>query len=70
MKDQLLFELNAFETGLISITYEHDIEGKIPFLDTIVLIEGWKLITDWYQKWTSSSRILNYNSCHSYSFKN
>ena len=38
MKNLLVFELNAFEDGLI-FTYEHDIEGKIPFLDTIVIIE-------------------------------
>lgn len=54
----------------IQFTYELEKEGKLPFLDLLIIRgENGSIHTDFYQKPLSSNRILNYNSAHSLSLK-
>jgi hypothetical protein len=48
----------------LKFTYETEINGSINFLDTTIIREGNKLITNWYRKPTFSGRYINYFSNH------
>ena len=54
----------------IQFTYEMEDNGKLPFLDLLVIKnQDGTISTDFYQKPVSSGRILNYHSAHSMSLK-
>ena len=65
--------LNAFNSfhDRLKFTIEKETDYRLPFLDVLVIrdpLTG-ELITDWYQKPTSSGRILNFKSTHPLSQK-
>ena len=48
----------------LKFTYELESDCKINFLDLTIIRECHKIVTDWYQKPTSSGRVLNFFSNH------
>ncbi|XP_075157659.1 uncharacterized protein LOC142230926 [Haematobia irritans] len=61
---EILTTLNGFHNS-IKFTVEIEKNGRIPYLDTLVIRkENYKLGLDWYQKPTASGRIMNYFSQH------
>lgn len=60
----LLDHFNSF-CSKIQFTMELEVEGELAFLDTLVIrkVDG-SLKTRWFQKPTSSGRLLNFNSHH------
>lgn len=66
--DNTMILLNSLDEN-IKFTYERESEGKIPFLDLLVIREGNRIKIDFYKKPTSSNRILNYRSHHPMSQK-
>lgn len=56
-----LTALNSFHPK-IQFTVEFENNGKIPYLDVLVIRQNNRLIFDWYKKPTSSGRLINYNS--------
>lgn len=71
-EDKLNKVLNTFNNvhHKIQFTMEREVEGKLPFLDVLVIRkpEG-TLFFDWYNKPTSSGRILSYLSDHNFRYK-
>lgn len=59
---------NLFNTN-IEFTLEKEQNCRINFLDMTLTREHLKITTNWYQKSTSSGRILNYHSEHPFSMK-
>ena len=48
----------------ISFTIEHESNGKLPFLDTLITRDNGKLVVDIYRKPTHTDRYLDFNSHH------
>ncbi|XP_067632954.1 uncharacterized protein [Eurosta solidaginis] len=48
----------------IQFTMELETENRLPFLDCLVCKRGNQIKVDWYQKPTSSGRIMSYKSKH------
>jgi len=48
----------------IQFIVETMINNKINFLDLNIIIEDSKIIVDWFQKNTSSGRLLSFRFCH------
>ncbi|XP_044745300.1 uncharacterized protein LOC123307145 [Coccinella septempunctata] len=68
-KVQYMLELlNSYHPDL-KFTYELENNCSIPYLDLLIIRKEDKIITDLYQKPTSSGRILNYKSCHAFKHK-
>ncbi|CAD6225600.1 GSCOCG00011838001-RA-CDS, partial [Cotesia congregata] len=62
--DGLLDHFNRFHEK-IQFTMEREQDGELAFLDTIVIrMADEELRTKWFQKPTSSGRLLNFNSHH------
>ena len=61
--DTVLQVFNNYNTHL-KFTFESEIENSINFLDLTLMRKNNQILTNWYQKTTSSSRLLNYNSNH------
>ncbi|XP_018367481.1 PREDICTED: uncharacterized protein LOC108763996 [Trachymyrmex cornetzi] len=61
--DDILCVFNSLHTRL-QFTMEVGIDGKISFLDTLIIVEDCKLIFDGYRKATFSGRFLNFHSQH------
>lgn len=61
--DNILATLNNFHPN-IKFTIEKERDFKLSYLDTLIVRKGEKLTVDWYQKPTSSGRIINYHSKH------
>lgn len=59
--EKTLAVLNNFHSQ-IKFTIEVEENEKLPYLDTLVIRKGNILKIDWYQKPTSSGRIVNYYS--------
>ncbi len=59
--DKILEHFNNIHPR-IQFEREIEIDSKLPFLDTKIIRDGNKLITDLYKKASSSNRILNFNS--------
>ncbi|XP_058977227.1 uncharacterized protein LOC131801989 [Musca domestica] len=55
--------LNSFSNN-IKFTMEDEMNGCLPYLDTIIYRKKDKLELDWYQKPTASGRIINFFSKH------
>ncbi|XP_058982824.1 uncharacterized protein LOC131804256 isoform X2 [Musca domestica] len=61
---ETLTVLNSFNKN-IKFTLEEECDGKIPYLDTLVIRNADNTINiNWYQKPTASGRIINYYSKH------
>lgn len=58
-----LEKLNSWHPNL-QFTAEIEKDQKIPYLDVLVIRDHNRLITDWYRKDISSSRIINFLSTH------
>lgn len=60
----MLKALNSF-TDSIKFTYETEVNGKLPYLDILFTRqEDGSIEMDWYQKPTSSERVLHFLSNH------
>ena len=59
---------NSLDTRL-QFTMEIGLDGKISFLDTMLIIEERNLIFDIYRKATFSGRFLNFHSYHPHCHK-
>lgn len=57
----ILETLNNYHNK-IKFTIEKEQNGKIAYLDMLIIKNNKKLITDWYTKPTSSGRIINFHS--------
>lgn len=65
-KDKIQYMLGIFNNFSTDLQFTCEIEnnGKISFLDTLLIRDGSNIIFDWYQKPTFSGRILNFDSNH------
>ncbi|XP_071637535.1 uncharacterized protein [Temnothorax longispinosus] len=63
--------LNAFNSyhPRLNFTFELESNNSLPFLDTIVIRDGNRLITNWFRKPTFSGRYINYFSSHPLKYK-
>ncbi|XP_067642288.1 uncharacterized protein [Eurosta solidaginis] len=61
--DETFDLLNSYHKD-IQFKMELEKDGKLPFLDSLVCKISNKIKVDWYQKPTSSGRIINYLSKH------
>ncbi|XP_067627468.1 uncharacterized protein [Eurosta solidaginis] len=59
----ILDALNSFDKNIKFITELED-DGKLPYLDSIVIRRGNQLKLMWYKKSITSGRIINYYSKH------
>jgi predicted GIY-YIG superfamily endonuclease len=66
--DVILEVFNGYHPRL-KFTYEKENKGSISFLDTIVIRDKNKLITNWFRKPTFSGRYTNFFSSHPYKYK-
>ncbi|XP_058981910.1 uncharacterized protein LOC131805779 [Musca domestica] len=55
--------LNTFDKN-IQFTHEVEEDGKLPYLDSIIIRHDNNLKLDWYQKPTASGRLINFFSKH------
>ena len=58
---QKLDEINQLHPSL-KFTIETDVDGKLPFLDMLIIREGRSLSSTWYNKPTDTGLIMNYHS--------
>ena len=61
--EETLTCLNSFHRKL-QFTVERENNNKLPYLDTVVIREKSYIKMDWFQKPTSSGRIINFHSKH------
>lgn len=61
--ENMLSIFNSFHKD-IRFTVEKESKSRISYLDTLVIRKNNNLLIDWYQKPTSSGRIINYYSKH------
>lgn len=61
--DELLSVFNSFHPRL-QFTIELENEGKLPFLDVLLIRKENSILTNWYHKPTFSERYLNFHSNH------
>ena len=54
---------------IIQFTKEEESEGRVSFLDFIIITAGDSIKTNWYHKPTWSGRYLNFNSNDPYKYK-
>lgn len=55
--------LNSYNRQ-IKLTMEDEKDNKLAYLDALIIRHGNLLRTDWYQKSTSSGRLINFHSKH------
>lgn len=66
---EILEVFNGYN-NFIQFTVEEETNNSVPFLDTRLIRRGDNtLITDWYQKPTSSGRFISYHSYHNTKMK-
>ena len=63
MKVPLLNTFNSYNHK-IQLTIEEESDGKICFLDVLIIRDGEKIKTNWYQKPTCSGRLINFTHTH------
>ena len=70
-KDYIEIVLDIFNNYDSNLKFTHEIEnnGVLNFLDLSVIRVNNRLITNWFQKPTSSGRILNFDSKHTFEQK-
>ncbi|XP_075163197.1 uncharacterized protein LOC142235821 [Haematobia irritans] len=61
--DKILTKFNSFDAN-IKFTIEKEENGSLPYLDMRLSRDKNNILIDWYQKPTSSGRLLNYYSKH------
>ncbi|XP_055604423.1 uncharacterized protein LOC129752680 [Uranotaenia lowii] len=62
---QILLETFNKQEDRIQFTIEEEKEGKLPYLDMVVIRnQDQTLTTEWYTKPIASGRMLNFHSCH------
>ena len=61
--DNTLNVLNSYDRN-VQFTHESEEQGKLAYLDALIIRQGNELILDWYQKLTASGRLINYYSKH------
>ena len=61
--DNTLNVLNSYDRN-VQFTHESEEQGKLAYLDALIIRQGNELILDWYQKPTASGRLINYYSKH------
>ncbi|XP_044744802.1 uncharacterized protein LOC123306745 isoform X2 [Coccinella septempunctata] len=66
--EEVLRIFNSFHENL-QFTHEMEIDGKIPFLDLLLIRDSGGIKTDLYSKPMASHRTLHFNSLHSTSQK-
>ena len=66
--DTILTTFNRYHQRL-QFTHEIETNNRINFLDTTVIRNNGKLLTNWYLKPTSSGRYINYHSNHPFKYK-
>ncbi|KFD48111.1 hypothetical protein M513_11054 [Trichuris suis] len=65
-KEEIFLEhLNSIFPNHISFTIEKEENGRLPFLDALVIRDGRRLKTTVYRKPTHSNRYLHFSSHHS-----
>ncbi|XP_071639978.1 uncharacterized protein [Temnothorax longispinosus] len=70
-KDKIGDVLDAFNNyhPRLKFTHELEVNGAIPFLDTLIIKNGNRLLTNWHRKPTFSGRYVNYFSNHPLKYK-
>lgn len=48
----------------LSLTVEFESEGRLPFLDSMIIKDNLTFVTDWYFKPCAANRITNFFSNH------
>ena len=66
--DTILNTFNSYNHK-IQFTIEKEWDEKICFLDVLIIRDGQKIKTNWYQKSTCSRRLLNFYSHHPLNYK-
>ena len=66
--DTILNTFNSYNHK-IKFTIEEESDGKICFLDVLIIRDEKKIKTNWYQKPTCSGRLLNFYLDHPLSYK-
>lgn len=61
--DQTLEKLNSFHRN-IKFTMEEENNGRLTYLDTVLIRRGNFIKMDWHQKPTASGRLINFTSKH------
>lgn len=59
----LMTKFNSFNSN-IQFTLEQEENGKLAYLDTMLIRTGNAISMDWYQKTTASGRLVNFHSKH------
>ena len=59
--DQKLNEINSLHENL-KFTIEREINGKLPFLDMLLMRNGVQLSSTWYNKPTDTGLIMNFHA--------
>lgn len=65
-KDDIAMVMEAFNTAheTVKFTLEMEVNGRLPFLDILLLRRGSSLVCDWYSKPMASGRFLSHASAH------
>lgn len=61
--ENILTKLNSFDKN-IQFTLEKESDNYIPYLDIQIIRNNGRILTNWYQKPTSSGRLVNFYSNH------
>ena len=61
--DSVIKVFNSYDQNL-KFTHELEVDNRINFLDLSLIRNNRKIITNWFQKPTSSGRLINYFSNH------
>ncbi|XP_071582050.1 uncharacterized protein [Temnothorax nylanderi] len=71
-KDKINDVLTVFNNyhPRLKFTHEIEVDGAIPFLDTLIIRNGNRLLINWHRKPTFSGRYVNYFSNHPPKYKN
>ncbi|XP_044760971.1 uncharacterized protein LOC123318413 [Coccinella septempunctata] len=65
-EDSLQLVLDIFNSYHIDLkfTFELEVDGRLPFLDVVLIRRGDSLMTDLYKKPIASNRLLHFSSAH------
>ncbi|BES92274.1 Retrotransposon protein [Nesidiocoris tenuis] len=67
--DDTLAIFNSYHVNL-RFTCKYEVDGRLPFLDLLVIRESsGSISTNWYRKPSASDRCLDFRSVHAYSMK-
>ncbi|BES90909.1 ankyrin 2,3 unc44 [Nesidiocoris tenuis] len=67
--DEALALFNDYH-GRLRFTCEREVDGRLPFLDLLLVRDGSGLVSlDWYRKPSASDRCMDFRSAHAFSMK-